>query len=183
MYAKEMICCTIVIVVGCLTTISHSNTISESSTLSAAALRNGRPSNFNKNGILRDGDDMDNRNMPIGKMKSSPVDIIGNNQKRIDNGFAVDAIDDGDDASDDLYDGNMDEDDFVSIEIGDQLSLKDQVRMLTKQMNTLLQHKRTERRRFQQDVQKMANEMLESGIKAELEQLRYFINLYITHTF
>lgn len=175
MFTKEMICCTILIVVGCLTTISHSNAISESSSSSSSsslttAIHHDR-TNFNKNGILRDGDDADNRHSVAESISGA------NNRKRSarNDNTADDSTSTGDAIDENDY-SNDDDDDFVSIEIGDQLSLKDQVRMLTKQMSSFIQHKRNERKRLEEDIQiaiqKTARDLINSNIKAELEQLR-----------
>lgn len=66
----------------------------------------------------------------------------------------------------DIFDDNDSEDDFISIEVDDQLTLKDQIRMLTKQMNKRFQHE------LKTTIRKAAQELLKTDLQSQIEQLR-----------
>lgn len=63
--------------------------------------------------------------------------------------------------------GRSDElNDFVSIEIDDQLSLRDQMHALTRQLSKVFQHE------WKVTMRKAAKELLEADFQSQLEQLR-----------
>lgn len=66
----------------------------------------------------------------------------------------------------DIFDDNDSDDDFISIEVDDQLTLKDQLRMLTKQMNKRFQHE------LKTTIRKAAQELLKTDLQSQIEQLR-----------
>lgn len=66
----------------------------------------------------------------------------------------------------DIFDDNDSDDDFVSIEVDDQLTLKDQLRMLTKQLNKRFQHE------LKTTLRKSAQELLKTDLQSQIEQLR-----------
>lgn len=66
----------------------------------------------------------------------------------------------------DTFDSNDSDDDFVSIEVDDQLTLKDQLHMLTKQMNKRFQHE------LKTAIQKAAQELFKTDLQSQIEQLR-----------
>lgn len=66
----------------------------------------------------------------------------------------------------DIFDDNDSDDDFISIEVDDQLTVKDQIRMLTKQMNKRFQHE------LKTTIQKAAQELLKTDLQSQIEQLR-----------
>lgn len=73
----------------------------------------------------------------------------------------------------DIFDDNDSDDDFVSIEVDDQLTLKEQLRMLTKQMNKRFQHE------LKTTIRKAAQELLKTDLQSQIEQLRYLpINFF-----
>lgn len=177
-HTKEMICCIIVIVVGCLTAFSDSTAISASSR-SSSTVANDKKANFNGNGILRD----DDASQDIGFAVPASASPMKSHKKRISGGFNANGLN-GNDASspDDLarddshhmnpFDDNGDDDDaddssdFVSIEIDDQLSLKDQMRMLTAQMTKRFQHE------LKAAVRKTTKDLFKADFQSQLEQLR-----------
>ncbi|XP_055311065.1 protein scabrous-like isoform X2 [Sitodiplosis mosellana] len=173
-HTKEMICSLIIIVVGCLTTLSHSTAISTSSTGSSGTTTStSSKTNFKGNGILRDGDG--NQEIGIGAaVKSHKKQINGNDADFIANNPNDDDAYSADDIANDVdnlnaFDENVADDqadDFVSVEIDDQLSLKDQMRMLTQQMT----------RRFQHELKaavRKTKDLFKSDFQAQLEQLRH----------
>lgn len=100
--------------------------------------------NYNGNTIMRDGS---NRPMAADTKASSE-------QRRYN-------------ADDDVMAGRSDEaNDFVSIEVDDQLSLKDQMHALTRQMSKMFQHE------WKVTMRKAAKELLEADFQSQLEQLR-----------
>lgn len=66
----------------------------------------------------------------------------------------------------DLFDDNDSDDDFVSIEVDDQLTFKEQLRMLTNQMNKRFQHE------LKTTIRKAAQELLKTDLQSQIEQLR-----------
>lgn len=208
-HTKEMICCIILIVVGCLTSFSYSTAVSASNRSSsnaaiAAIHRNADRTNFNGNGILRDddvaqqqsigniavaipasastleshkkhinggnsatnADDDFNVNGPNDNGAHSPHDA--NYFNRFDEG---DTNDNNNDDDDNEGTGNADHDDsessdFISIEVDDQLSLKDQMRLFTEQMTKRFH------RELNAAVRKTTKKLYETDFQSQLEQLR-----------
>lgn len=194
-HTKEMICCIIVIVVGCLTTFSNSTAISASSRSNTASNNNNNnhnnnhhnnhnKANFNGNGILRDDDASQDIGFAIPasvestvkshKKQTSGGNLNGFNANEANgndaystknrNAFAENGDNDNDDNddNDDVDDGN----DFVSIEVDDQLSLKDQMRMFTEQMTKRFQHE------LKAAIQRTTKDHVKADFQAQLEQLR-----------
>lgn len=64
----------------------------------------------------------------------------------------------------DIFDDS--DDDFESIEVDDELTLKDQLRMLAKQMNKRFQHQ------LKTTIRKAAQELLKTDLQSQIEQLR-----------
>lgn len=166
----------ILIVVGCLTTFSYSTAISVSSpetSTNTSSTTSTSKTNFHGNGILRDGDG--SQEIGFGAAVKSHKKQINEN----DDGFNVNNSNDDDaySANDNVNDvdnlngfdeneGDDEANDFVSIEIDDQLSLKDQMRMLTQQMTRRFQHE------LNAAVRKTTKDLLKSDFQAQLEQLR-----------
>lgn len=172
-YTKEMIWCIILIVVGSLTKLSYSTAISVTSSgtsVSTSSTTSATKTNFNSNGILRDGDG--NQEIGFGAaVKSHKKQINGNedaNNPNDDDTYSVDDIaNDVDNLN--AFDENEADDeanDFVSIEIDDQLSLKDQMRMLTQQMTRRFQHE------LKAAIRKTTKDLFKPDFQAQLEQLR-----------
>lgn len=177
-----MIWCLILIVVGCMTTLSYSTAISASSPGIGASISNiattttttgASKTNFNRNSMLHDGDGNQEIRFTAA-VKSHKKQINGN-----DDGFNVknpnddDAYSADDIANDvdnlnafDENEADNEASDFVSIEIDDQLSLKDQMRMLTEQMTKRFQHE------LKAAVRKTTKDLFKSNFQAQLEQLR-----------
>lgn len=183
-----MICCIIVIVVGCLTTFSNSTAISASSRSNTANNKNNNSNhnkaNFNGNGILRDDDASQDIGFAIPASVESTVKshkkqtsgghlngfngngANGNDAYSTNNrqAFAENGDNDNDDNDDDDDDG--DANDFVSIEVDDQLSLKDQMRMFTEQMTKRFQHE------LKAAIRKTTKDQIKADFQSQLEQLR-----------
>lgn len=177
-----MICCIILIVVGCLTTtaISASSQINPTAVAAASSSNshtsNNNRANFNGNGILRD----DDGNQDIGfaaavkshKKQINDNDDFNTNNHNRNNVYSTNIANDAikmnafndDDTTDD--DDDDESSDFLSIEIDDQLSLKDQMRMLTQQMTKRFQHE------LKAAVRKTTNDLFKADFQAQLEQLR-----------
>lgn len=189
MYAKEVIVCAIVI--GVVATLSSID--------ASTSTTNGR--NFKENDILRDEDHSGGgrgakhrlaNTAPVG-----PLDVNNNNDK-INDSEDVDAdasagrfsvIDsDVSENSDDVDvngDGGADTDDDdsetdeASIEASsvNQLSLKDQVRVLTRQLSALTKRQRADYKSLEQHLRKSVRKATkqfvdELDMRHELEQLR-----------
>lgn len=127
--------------------------------------------NFNGNGILRDGD----VRQDIGFKATIKGHKKGINDN--DDGYNTNSLNNGNDAysTDSIasnlngFDGTGPDDesnDFVSIEIDDQLSLKDQMRMLTQQMSKRFQ------RELHAAVRKTTKDLFKADFQAQFEQLR-----------
>lgn len=164
-----MIGCIIVIVVGYLAANSHSTAISASGRSSSDSDSN--KTNFNGNEILRDGDIRQDIGFRA-TMKGHKKEINGN-----DDGYNTNNLNNGNDAhsADNIannlngIDGSGADDepsDFVSIEIDDQLTLKDQMRMLTQQMSKRFQHE------LRAAVRKTTKDLFKADFQAQFEQLR-----------
>lgn len=98
--------------------------------------------NFNGNTIMRDG-----TNKPIIDAETTLNQQFGNQE-------------------DIVASRTDDSSDFVSIEIDDQLSIKDQIRALTQQMSNVFQHE------WKVTMRKAAKELLEADFQSQLAQLR-----------
>lgn len=161
-YTKEKIFCIILIIVGFSLSLGHSNTINVSG-------NRNRKTNFNENNMLRDdankhnADLIDKQKIDENKTRSSLSLLAAQNSNENDENSLHDyrIFDDDIDIN---Y--NDDSNDFESIEIDDQLSLKDQMRVLTKQMNKLMQNE------WKVTMRKKAKELLEADFQSQLEQLR-----------
>lgn len=196
-HTKEMICCVFLIIVGCLTTFSYSTAVSAShrSTSNAAETaihsnntnsNSNRAKNFNSNGILRDDDAVP---VSVSTSKSHKKQINGGNDDFNVNGRngdgahsphnAANYFDNDNDgntmAAAVLDDSDSDTDsDFISIEVADQLSLKDQMRLFTEQMTKRFQHE------LKVAVRKTAADLFKADFQSQLEQLRYvYMCMYI----
>lgn len=190
MYAKEVIVCAILIgVVAMLSSIDASTSTT-----------NGR--NFKENDILRDEDhSAGNRakhRPPNTGHAVAPLDVNNNNDKINDSEdvdvdasvgrFSVidsDVENSDDDDDDDDVDGatGTDDDDSetdeASIEASsvNQLSLKDQVRVLTRQLSALTKRQRADYKSLEQHLRKSVRKATkqfvdELDMRHELEQLR-----------
>lgn len=122
---------------------------------------------------MRDSDG--NQEFGIGvAVKSRKKQINDNDAVFIANNSNDDDANSADNIANDVdnlnaFDENVADDeaaDFVSIEIDDQLSLKDQMRMLTQQMTKRFQHE------LKAAVRKTTRDLFESDFQAQLEQLR-----------
>lgn len=207
-HTKEMICCIILIIVGCLTTFSYSTAVSASNrstsngasgaaaTADAIRSNNNRAKNFNGNGILRDDDAMQQQNIgdfavavpvPASTLRGHKKQINGGND---DGDFNVNGPNgngahsphdanyfnryDEDGTNDNGGDNDGDDDagaadessDFISIEVDDQLSLKDQMRLFTEQMTKRFHHE------LKAAVRKTAKDLFKADFQLQLEQLR-----------
>lgn len=180
-YTKEMIWCIVLIVLGYLTTNSYSTAISVLSpgnnahiiTTTTSSPTGSSKMKYDGNDILRDGNVI--QEIGFGALvKSHKKQIHGN-----DDGFNTNNLNDDDtysenDIANDVdnlnaFDENEADDesnDFVSIEIDDQLSLKDQMRMLTQQMTKRFQHE------LKAAVRKTTKDLFKSDFEAQFEQLR-----------
>lgn len=175
-----MICCTIFIVLGCLTAYSSSTAISASGRSSSSRSNNGK-TNFNDNGILRDGDTSNQDLSPELAVKSHKKQIKGigfnahspnnNNKNNVNDndGYSLDDIANNDSMNFNGFDENEadnEANDFISIEIDDQLSLKDQMRLLTQQMTKRFQHE------LKAAARKMSKDLFKIDFQAQFDQLR-----------
>lgn len=191
MYPKQVIVSAILIGVVVIASISSIDASSSSTT-------NGR--NFKENDILRDED-----HSGSGKHRTpvSPLDVNNKNDKNNDKINDSDNVDVNasvgrfrvidsditssvnDDADDDVDGGvtDMDDDDSeideASIEASsvNQLSLKDQIHLLTRQLSTLTKRQRTDYKSLEQHVRKSVRKATkqfidELDMRHELEQLR-----------
>lgn len=196
MYSREtLISCAILI--GIVASISS---IDASSPPSASTTHNR---NFKENDILRDEDrgvgagehrplDVNRNNAKINDSDNVDGDATVGHFSVIDSDVenSNDNIDDDNDDDDDYYGENGDgvsdtavndsETDEASIEVSssvNQLSLKDQVRMLTRQLSALTKRQRSDYKSLAQHVRKSARKATkqfidELDIRHELEQLR-----------
>lgn len=183
MYSKEVILSAILI--GIIASISSIDASSSSTT-------NGR--NFKENDILRDEDhgSGSGKHRSANNRPANPLDVNKNNGK-IDDSDDVDvdvdasvgrfSVIDSDD--DDDVDGVADtsdddsETDEASIEASsvNQLSLKDQVQLLTRQLSALTKRQRSDYKSLEQHVRKSVRKATkqfvdELDMRHELEQLR-----------
>lgn len=127
-----------VTIIGIIVTLFTSHTM-------AANMHDGRSKikiNFNGNTIMRDG-----TNKPIIDTEPSLNQQFSNQEDIVAS------------QADDISD-------FVSIEIDDQLSLKDQIHALTQQMSKVFQHE------WKVTMRKAAKELLEADFQSQLAQLR-----------
>lgn len=194
-HTKEMICCIILIVVGYLTASSYSTAISASNRSSSSNSNShthahSHSKNFNGNDILRDGDGNQDiigmsasasaAAVPSTTLKSHKKQISGNDgglnafgpngndaystADDITNAGTDNAFDENDNDAD--TDTDDDANDFISIEIDDQLSLKDQMRLFTQQMTKRFQHE------LKAAVRKTTKDLFKADFQTQLEQLR-----------
>lgn len=122
---------------------------------------------YKKNDILRDEDRKQSINLNQLVQNVSQDDDIGPNSNE-----------DAGDANDD-NDSDADDDDEPSIEVDVmQLSLKDQVRVLAREVNAMKRQQRRDRKSLEMQVQKSVRKATkpvdrdEMNIRRELEQLR-----------
>lgn len=187
MFPREAIVCAILIgVVASITSIDASSSTA-----------NGR--NFKENDILRDED-----HAGVGKHRTpnnravSPLDVNNNGEtndsddadasvgrfidsdvKRFNDDEDNDDDDDGDEDGAADTDADDSETDEASIEASsvNQLSLKDQVHLLTRQLSALTRRQRADYKSLEQHVRKSARKATkqfvdELDVRHELEQLR-----------
>lgn len=194
MYSNEVIVCAILI--GVVATISSIDASTSSATT------NGR--NFKENDILRDEDHGSGKHRLANNRPAaaSPLDVNNNNDK-INDSDDVDGdasvgrfsvidsdVENSDEDNDDDEDGEDDGDvadtndddsetDEASIEASsvNQLSLKDQVHLLTRQLSALTKRQRSDYKSLEQHVRKSVRKATkqfidELDMRHELEQLR-----------
>lgn len=162
-----------------MTTLSYSTAISASSRITASSTSE---TNFNGNGILRDDDGngivIGNGNHDIGfrataknhkKQINGMNDGLNANTPNDNDAYSMHNIASNMDKLNEFDDDNETDDessDFLSIEIDDQLSLKDQMLMLTQQMTKRFKHE------LKAAVRKTTKDLFKADFQAQLEQLR-----------
>lgn len=158
MYTKQVAVC-IILIVGCFISLPHSNAIHSS---------NSDNRNFKENDMLRDEDHLnDNGANRIAHHRVPNVLHTINNDNDDNDDIEMDISDDGDN-------------DNISIDdSGEQLSLKDQVHLLTKQMSALMKRQRTDYKTIENHLKKSmrkstitTTQFNDSDMRSELEQLR-----------
>lgn len=189
MYSSEVIVCALLIgVVASIDASSSSSTASgrnfkendilrdeDHGSVGKHRIANARPANSpldgskNNNGKINDSDDVDAR---VGRLSVADVE----------NGVADAADGNDDDIGDDDDDTDVDdgsEIDEASIEASsvNQLSLRDQVHLLTRQLGALTKRQRSDYKSLEQHVRKSARKATkqfidELDMRHELEQLR-----------
>lgn len=193
MYSNEVIVCAILI--GVVATISSIDASP------STAATNGR--NFKENDILRDEDHGSGKHrLANNRPAASPLDVNNNNDKINDSDdvdvdasvgrfSVIDSDVENSDEDDDDADGGKDdgdvadtndddsETDEASIEASsvNQLSLKDQVHLLTRQLSALTKRQRSDYKSLEQHVRKSVRKATkqfidELDMRHELEQLR-----------
>lgn len=163
---KDMIIYIIFVIVGCSVTFSHSTAISVTGNT-----HSNNNADFDGNGILRDGDDIQDTGLAAAvKSYKKPLSrsnddsrINGLNDNEAHSALHISdktnilyAFDENDDADDKAND-------FISIEIDDQLS------MLTKQMTRKFQHE------LKAAIRKTTKDILKADFESQLEQLRWVV--------